>query len=141
MLKALLPIDGSKTSERAVRHAISLMKGREPLDIHLINVQDEADDVRLRRFMKPVEIKRTQLEHGAAVLVSATKLLDRAGMKYRTHVIIGDPAKVIATFAQRGGFDTIIMGTHGRTGMSRLLMGSVATKVLHLSTVPVTLVK
>jgi nucleotide-binding universal stress UspA family protein len=141
MLKALVPVDGSSASERAVRHVIALVQASEPMEIHLINVQETADAPELRRFAKPGEIKRWQLEHGAAALNSAKRLLDRAGLEYKTHVFIGDPAEKIATFARRGRFDKIIMGTHGRTGMTAMLMGSVASKVLHLSTVPVTLVK
>jgi nucleotide-binding universal stress UspA family protein len=140
-LKALVPVDGSKTSERAVRHVIALVKGREPMEVHLVNVQEAADAPELRRFMKGDEIKRGQLEHGEATLQTAKRLLDRAGVPYRTHVLIGDPAEKIAQFAKRGGFDKIIMGTHGRGGLTAMLMGSVATKVLHHSTVPVTLVK
>jgi nucleotide-binding universal stress UspA family protein len=141
VLKALVPVDGSATAERAVHHVLTLMKGREPMEVHLINVQEKADSLEVRRFMKPAEVKRMQLEHGAAALQGAKRILDRGGVKYEEHVLIGDPAETIARFARRGRFDTVIMGTHGRTGMSRLLMGSVATKVLHLSTVPVTLVK
>ena len=140
MLKTLVPVDGSSASERAVRHVILLTKGQEPTEVHLVNVQEKADALELRRFLKPGEIKRTQLQHGAAALGTAKRLLDRAGIKYHEHVFIGDPAEKIATFARRGRFDKIVMGTHGRTGMTALLMGSVATKVLHLSTVPVTLV-
>jgi nucleotide-binding universal stress UspA family protein len=62
-------------------------------------------------------------------------------VKYQEHVLIGDPAEQIARFAKRRGIDKIVMGTHGRSGLSALLMGSVATKVLHHATVPVTLVK
>ena len=141
MLKALVPIDGSSASERAVRHVVALAKGRQPVEAHLINVQEPADALELRRFMKSAEIKRIQLQHGAAALQNAKRLLERAGIDYEAHVFIGDPAKKIATFARRGRFDEIIMGTHGRSAVTALLMGSVATKVLHHSTVPVTLVK
>jgi nucleotide-binding universal stress UspA family protein len=141
MLKALIPVDGSKTAERAVRHVIELGKGREPMEIHLLNVQEEADAWEVRRFLKPGEIKRTQLEHGEAALASAKKLLERAGVEFEAHVLIGDPAEKIAQFAKRNRFDKIIIGTHGRGSMTGLLMGSVASKVLHLAAVPVTLVK
>ena len=141
MLKALVPVDGSSASERAVRHVMSLVKERMPMEIHLLNVQEKADAPQLRRFMRPSEIRHMQMEHGAAALQPARKLLDRAGIKFEEHVLIGDPAEKIATFARRGSFDKIVMGTHGRTAMTALLMGSVATKVLHRSTVPVTLVK
>ena len=111
------------------------------MELHLVNVQEAADAWELKRFMKEGEIKRTQLEHGAAALRTAKRLLDRAGVQYQEHVLIGDPAEKIAELAKRGRFDKVIMGTHGRGALSAMLMGSVATKVLHHSSVPVTLVK
>ena len=141
MLKVLVPVDGSKTSERAVKHVIELAEGHEAMEVHLLNVQEEADAWEVRRFLKPAEIKRTQLAHGAAALSGAKRLLDRAGVPYEERVVIGDPAEKITELAKRGGFDKIVIGTHGRGSMIGLLMGSVASKVLHLATVPVTLVK
>jgi nucleotide-binding universal stress UspA family protein len=141
LLKALVPVDGSRTSERAVRHVIALTKGRDPMAIQLVNVQEEADAIELRRFMKPEEIKRLQREHGEAALAAAKRLLDRAGIAYEAHVLVGDPAEKIVAFAARGRFDKIIMGTHGRGKVASMLMGSVAMKVLHQSRIPVTLVK
>jgi nucleotide-binding universal stress UspA family protein len=140
MLKVLVPVDGSSPSKRAIRHVIQLGQA-QPMDLHLVNVQERADSPQLMRFRKNEEIEPAQLEHGASVLTAATRQLDRAGLKYQTHVLIGDPAQQIAQFAKQGRFDKIIMGTHGRGGLTGLLMGSVATKVLHLTSVPVTLVK
>lgn len=140
MLKVLVPVDGSSASERAVRHVIALAKSG-PLEVHLISVQDVADAPQLKRFMKDEQIKRAQREHGSEMLKPAKRVLDRAGIAYEEHVLLGDPAEKIAQFAKRRGFDKIVMGTHGRAGLTGLLMGSVATKVLHHATVPVTLVK
>ena len=111
------------------------------MELHLLNVQEPADAPQLMRFRKTPEIEKAQLDHGASVLSSAKRQLDRAGVKYHTHVAIGDPAEKIAEFAKKGRFDKIVMGTHGRGGIAGLLMGSVATKVLHLTSIPVTLVK
>jgi nucleotide-binding universal stress UspA family protein len=141
MLKVLVPVDGSKTSERAVRHVIALMEDRKAMEVHLVNVQDAADAPEVKRFMKEDEVKRMQLDHGAAALRTAKRLLERAGVDYKEHVLLGDPAEQIAAFAKRGRFSKIVMGTHGHGTLAALLMGSVATKVLHRSTVPVTLVK
>jgi nucleotide-binding universal stress UspA family protein len=141
MLKVLVPVDGSSPSKRAIRHVIQLSRTYEPIDLHLVNVQERADAPQLMRFRKSDEIMPAQLEHGASVLTPARRQLDRAGLKYETHVLIGDPAQQISSFAKAGGFDKIIMGTHGRGGITGLLMGSVAMKVLHLTSVPVTLVK
>ena len=141
MLKVLVPIDGSSPSKRAIRHVIQLSQGREPMELHLVNVQEHANAPQLMRFRKTAEIAPAQLQHGESVLTAATRQLDRAGLKYETHVLIGDPAQKIAELAKQGGFEKIVMGTHGRGGISGLLMGSVAMKVLHLSSIPVTLVK
>ncbi|MES2564829.1 MAG: universal stress protein [Pseudomonadota bacterium] len=140
-MKALIAIDGSKTSERAVRHVIELSKGREAIEVHLINVQDTADAPQLKRFLKGGDITRMQREHGVSTLATAARLLDRAGIEHKTHVLIGNPAQSIARFAKRGRFSQIIMGAHGRGMVAGLLMGSVATKVLHFADIPVTLVK
>lgn len=141
MLKALVPVDGSKTSERAVRHVIALAKGGESYEVHIVNVQEAADAPEVRRFLKEPEVERMQLEHGEAALRGAKKLLDRAGVAYEAHVLIGDPAEEIAGLGKRLRVDKIIIGTHGRGMLAGMLMGSVATKVLHRATVPVTLVK
>ena len=141
MLKVLVPIDGSSPSKRAIRHVIQLSHGHEPMELHLLNVQERADAPQVMRFRKTSDITPAQLRHGETALTAAKRQLDRAGIEYETHVLIGDPARKIAEFAKQGGFETIIMGTHGRGGISGLLMGSVAMKVLHLSTIPVTLVK
>ena len=140
-MKVLVPIDGSSPSRRAIRHVMQLGQGYEPMELHLLNVQEPADAPQLMRFRKPEEIEEAQLEHGASVLAAAKRQLDRAGLKYEAHVLIGEPAEKIAEFAKKGRFHKIIMGTHGRGGITGLLMGSVATKVLHLASVPVTLVK
>jgi nucleotide-binding universal stress UspA family protein len=141
MLKALVPIDGSKNSMRAVRHVIELIKGREPMEIHLLNVQEAADAWEVRRFFTPNEVRRRQLEHGRRQLKGAESLLDKAGLRYESHVLIGEVPATIAEFAERRGCDKIIMGTRGMGTVGNLILGSVATKVIHLSRVPVTLVK
>ena len=141
MLKVLIPVDGSKTSERAVRHVIALAKGGETYEVHLVNVQEAADAPEVKRFLKDEDISRLQREHGEAALRGARKLLDGAGLAYTAHVLIGDPAEEIAALAKRRRIDKIIMGTHGRGMLAGMLMGSVATKVLHRASVPVTLVK
>lgn len=53
------------------------------------------------------------------------------------HVVLGEPTIEINTFAEKNGCDLIIMGTHGRTGLKHLLMGSVAEHVLRHSNIPV----
>jgi nucleotide-binding universal stress UspA family protein len=141
MLKALVPVDGSENALRAVRHLINLVKGREPMEVFLLNVQEPIDAWEVRRCLKPEEIEAMQEVRGGDALKAARELLEQAGVPFTAEVLIGDLAPSIAGYAKRMGCDKIIMGTRGMTPLANLLMGSVATKVIHLADVPVTLVK
>lgn len=141
MLKALVAIDGSTQSGRVIRHVVSLVKNGEPLEIHLLNVQEPIDSLEVRRFKLPAEIRRMQLARGTEQLRTARAALDKAKIAHKAHVLIGEIAPTIARFARKQHCAKIIMGTRGMGAMKNLLLGSVATKVIHLAGVPVTLVK
>ncbi|MDP3635888.1 MAG: universal stress protein, partial [Azonexus sp.] len=66
---------------------------------------------------------------------------DAAGRIYTTHIHVGQPAEVIAKLATELACDLILMGTHGRSRIAGLVMGSVASRVLHLAACPVLLIK
>jgi len=68
-------------------------------------------------------------------------VLDAAGIPCEGHLESGDPAQVIADIAARERVNGIVMGTRGMGPIKSLVLGSVATKVVHLADVPVTLVK
>ena len=71
----------------------------------------------------------------------AKALLDAAGIAYEAKVLVGPVAQTIADYAAEQGCDSIVMGTHGRGGLAELFLGSVAAKVIHLTRLPVTLIK
>ncbi len=75
-------------------------------------------------------------EESEAALEPARKLLDACGMKYAVEKCVGDPAAEIVRHAVSDA-DLIVMGTHGHTALANLVMGSVATKVLAGSRIPV----
>lgn len=141
MLKALVPVDGSDNSLRAVRHVIALVQGREPMQIHLVNVQEPVDAWEVKRVFRPEEIEAVQELDGGDELHAARELLDQAKLPYVCEVLLGDVAQSIVKYAEDQGCDKIIMGTHGRSALSRLLLGSVTTRVIQLTAIPVTLVK
>ena len=78
-------------------------------------------------------------EHGQAIVDEAASHFD--GVETETVVRSGDPHQVILTYADEVGADAIVMGTHGRTGLDRYLIGSVTEKVVRLSDVPVVTVR
>ena len=91
-------------------------------------------------FVTADELNAYHLEQGLATLQPVRQVLDAAGVAYQHHVVVGHPADVICRFATEQGFDEIVMGSHGRTGLMKLLMGSVASEVSQRAPVKVTLI-
>ncbi len=138
MTKILLPNDGSEASMRALEQV--LQRGIAGLELHLLNIQLPVDG-NVRSFVNTEELNAYHLEEGLAELAAARARLDAAGLVYQQHVLVGHPADMIRRFADENGFDEIVMGTHGRTGLLQLLMGSVATEVSQKAKTKVTLVR
>ena len=140
--KILLPVDGSEGSSNAARHvahfAAMMLQG---VEVHLLNVQPPGDDWMVRRMIKAEELAALEKDWGEAAIEPARSILEAAGVSCQTHIVQGEVAQTIAHLAQELGCDQIMMGSHGRSALGDLLLGSVAVKVLHLSSVPVTLVK
>ncbi len=141
MRKALVPVDGSSNSDRAVRHVIALAGACPSMDVLLINVQPEIDDWQVRRFLKKEEVEAMEESKGGDALQSARALLEAAGIRYTPQVLIGPVAETVARIALEQNCDGIIMGTRGLGAVAGVLLGSVASKVIHLADVPVTLIK
>lgn len=140
----LVPIDGSERAYRAVHKATwlaSLMAHRE---VHLLHVshRPSARDVMFDEKLSDVQKREQPLVAEAQKLFEpAVAELSRSGVPHKTHVEFGDPPGVIAEFAKRIHADLIVMGTRGLGAVESLLLGSTATKLLHLTEVPVMLVK
>jgi nucleotide-binding universal stress UspA family protein len=141
MLTILAPIDGSNNAIRVVEHVVGLALQSRQAEVCLINVREAMDSPEVHRFWSPEKIAEFQKTEGNLLLDSARKRLDQAGVRYTADVVIGDIAPTIAAQATARGCNLIVMGTRGMGGIGNLLMGSVATKVVHLTDVPVMLVK
>ena len=140
-MKMLLPVDGSEASDRAVERAIKVIQRiKETADLHLFNVQAPIS-AGIGAHLGRDTLDKVYQEEAAKQLRSAMAKLDAAGIKYVRHVGIGDPAETISEYAGSQGCDLIMMGTRGMGAVSNLVLGSVATKVIHLSTVPILLLK
>lgn len=137
MTKILLPNDGSAASARALDQILQRGAG---LELHLLNVQLPVDG-NVRTFVNAEELNAYHLEEGLAELAAARARLEAAGLPYQQHVLVGHPAAMIRRFADENGIDEIVMGTHGRSGLLQLLMGSIAAEVSETARTRVTLVK
>jgi nucleotide-binding universal stress UspA family protein len=87
------------------------------------------------------EAKRFHHDEGIKALASARKLLDAAGIKYTYHIGLGEVGETVAQYVKEQRIDQVVMGTRGAGSVANMLLGSVATKVLHVVEVPVLLVK
>ena len=138
----LVPVDGSEAALRVVEFALRMCRSsREPVTLHLLNVQPPIASGGVRMFFKHEEIDAYYHDNGEAALRAARERLDQDGVTYVPHVSIGPIGETITAYAKEQRCDHIIMGSRGLGAVSGMVLGSVATKVIHLTEVPVTLVK
>ncbi|WP_137891440.1 universal stress protein [Ramlibacter sp. 2FC] len=128
----LVAIDGSQHSLRAAAQAAQLAKRGRHCAIHLVHVQPWLSK-------EAAEIELAQ--RGWEATAEARALLDRSGIAWRLHVLMGDPAERIAALGAELGCRGIAIGSQGVGATVGLLLGSVAYKLLHLSQTPVLLVR
>ena len=132
----VVPIDFSDESFRAVDTAISL--AGEASHIHVIHVLPVLMVAEPGVVWEEVD-DESRCEHARQALIKRLDSLKYAGVK--PHVVVGDPGKEITDFAQRCEATLIVQPSHGRTGIKRLLIGSVAERVVRLAHCPVLVLK
>jgi nucleotide-binding universal stress UspA family protein len=137
----LLAIDGSEPSARAVEQAMTDAVSRQQTPhLHLLNVQP-ALPPDVTRFIDAETIADFQREAGERALAAAKARLTASGLAFSAHILVGEAAPLIVAFAEQQGCSQIIMGARGFGSVVGMFMGSVTVKVVHLSPVPVLLVK
>jgi nucleotide-binding universal stress UspA family protein len=141
MRKILVPVDGSESAQRAVEYVAGLAKHDPIIGIELLNVQFPIISGDIRRFVTQAMIDNYHREEGEAALKPAKRLLDGGGVPYNATILVGHIAETIADYALKHECESIVMGTRGMGPMKNLVLGSVATQVIHAAHVPVTLVK
>lgn len=145
MIRILVPVDGSAAALRAVGEAVALGKQMPAAtEIILLNVQPHAPWGDLMLAGKPSELEsfaQQQRAAGEKVLQPAQAIVEAAGIACRGFVEFGDTPYVINDYVGQYHCDQIVMGTRGLGGVTGVLLGSIANKVLHLVHVPVMLTK
>ena len=136
-MKILLAVDGSESALDAVDFVIKQAPAyRQKPQIELVTVHRPVPKLPgMGAAVGKAQIDRYYEEEGAAALSAAKKRLDAAGVPYEARVLVGPVAETLIRHAKKSGCDVICVGT------PKALIGSVATKVLHASPLPVLLVK
>ncbi len=141
--KILLPLDGSELAECALPHMEAVARGCEAADVILLRVVEPLN-LPGDYVISPGDRERTEKEHRADAgkyLAQLKSRLDGKGLSLQTEVIEGRVAEGIVDYAAGHGVDLIVMATHGRSGISRWALGSVADRVVRLASVPVLMVR
>jgi nucleotide-binding universal stress UspA family protein len=134
----LLPTDGSTGMATVMEHGATLAREHEAT-LHVLYVVDTASLTDLPMESSWEGLNRALREEGEAAIEDA--LEDLEGLDVETAIVEGSPARDIVEYAEDEGCDLVVMGTHGRSGVNRLLLGSVAERVVRTSPVPVMTVR
>lgn len=142
MKNILVPVDGSEASLRALQTAINMMQLQNTSGIvHVLNVQTPMVSNNAARFFSAEVLQNFYQDEGAESLTAAQDLLIKSGLAYKAEVRVGRVADVVQAYVTENNCDHIVMGTRGLGAVPGLLLGSAATKILHITHVPVTLIK
>lgn len=140
-MKILLAADGSKYTKKA----LGFLTANENFcgagdELIVLHVQAPVPP-RVKTMVGAAAVRDYHRDEAEGVLKPIEAFLDRHGLNYRTKWVVGSPAEEIEAMIADEKVQLVVMGTHGRGMMGRVLMGSVAQRVLTASSVPVLLVK
>jgi nucleotide-binding universal stress UspA family protein len=143
--RILAAVDDSPTSDRALQEAISLAKDQHA-KLRIVYVVDEVTIYSNAQLVDPSEIERVWIEIGHEILNKAQRLARSAGIDAEVKLleteIMGERmADAIVAEAKAWPADLVVAGTHGRSGLNHLLMGSVAEGIVRICPVPILLVR
>lgn len=139
----LVPIDSSEQSDEALNYALA---EHSEDDITVIHVLDPADQyvyegIEGGGMVNHEAIQNQREEAGQQLLEEATEQAEMHDVTINTEIQSGPTKRAIVEYADDHGMDHIVVGSHGRSGASRILLGSVAETVARRSSVPVTIVR
>lgn len=138
--KIFIATDGSEQNRRAIEYGIELAKiaGGKIFVGYVVDTAAFASIPMDAGWEMMYELMETEAKEAVQKVEVFAK---QAGVEVETVVLEGHPSNEIIEFAQKNGIDVIVMGTLGKSGLDRFLLGSVAEKVTRNSTVPVLVVK
>lgn len=140
-MKILLAVDGSSYTQKMLAYLTAHTKLFSAHCDYTVLTVHPAVPPRARVAVDKAALDSYYIDETATVMTPITAFLESHGIKATNEWQVGPAGKTIAKFADDGGFDLLIMGSHGHGALANLVMGSVVTQVLANSTVPVLLVR
>ena len=141
MFRMLVAIDESEQAQRVLDKVVEVAAAMPSADIHLVNVQHEPvvyGEIAL--YLSAERARELVLQAGQRIVDAATDRLRQQGVAVASEVLLGEAAAAIAERGEKLGCNLIVMGTRGMGSVANLILGSVTTKVVHLTKIPILLV-
>ncbi|ELY61096.1 universal stress protein [Natronolimnohabitans innermongolicus] len=134
----VVPFDDSPHSRKALEYAIETFPHGEITALHVV---DPTNRYMYGDSVANEAIFERKQKRGEELLERAHELARDRGVDIETELETGAPARVVNTYAHSHDVDHVVMGSHGRSGVGRILLGSVAERVVRRSSVPVTILR
>ncbi|MFC6719031.1 universal stress protein [Natrialbaceae archaeon GCM10025810] len=138
--RLLVPYDGSEPARAALEYALETFPDADVVALYVVPVPEGY----WAAFQNPEDripaVDRAR-DNGRDILDDAAQLAADRGRDIDTEIATGKPDHEIVEFAEEGAYDTIVIGSHGRGGISRVLLGSVAENVVRRAPIPVVVVR
>jgi len=143
--RILVPIDFSEHADQALRYAAALARecGARLVMLHVDqSISATASGLYATELGVPPEVVEEVKKAREELRMKLAKVEPPiAGLEVERHLVDGDPAEAILRLASESGCDLIVMGTHGRRGLQRAVLGSVAESVIRRAECPVVTIK
>lgn len=138
--RVLVPYDDSPLADEALEFALERFPDADLTVLYVIEIPDQQVTLLAGPELQLPVTDRAR-SYATAVLENAVELAADRDRTVETAIETGKPANRIVATATEGNYETIVMGSHGRTGLSRALLGSVAESVVRRAPVPVVVVR
>jgi len=144
--KIMVPLDGSELAECVLPHVEALAKGCQAKEVILVRAFVPFWAVNIGGEYVPNEKEITRIDadfkaEAQDYLEKVAERLNLSGIAARWAILTGKPSEILSDFAKADNCDLIIMATHGRSGVSRWVWGSIADRILRSACVPVLMVR
>lgn len=145
--KIMVPLDGSKLAECVFPHVETVVKGCQSPEVLLVQAVEPIAipyGKEAAKIESVEELKAFETHHKSDAekyLKEVSGHFGKAGINAKTHVVYGKAAEALADFATKNKVDLVVIATHGRSGISHWVMGSVAERLLRSVCAPVLMIR
>ncbi len=145
--KIMVPLDGSELAECALSHLEAVFKGNQSAEVVIVQAVEPISipyGLEVTKFASLEQVQEFQTHQKVAAEKYVKQIIARlsgSGVTAKAEIVYGKASEALTAFALKNGVDLVIMATHGRSGISRRVWGSVADHVLRSVSIPVLVVR